>query len=228
MTASLRERWYIVAVAALLVIAGVVFLLVRNDDNPKPKPSGALPVTPQLDTGGVQLASLLAKARDHTYHATYTSTADAKVSGGMITMEIWNTKGKSRVDTTLTTPDKQVVHTASILNNGKAVVCQQPPKVGWTCSKSSTPASGDAAGLVASLQSQLRDRSIAVSTGKVGDRDAKCFKASATATAEELNVCVDNNGVLLRLASSEAMIEIAKLDTSAPSNAFDPPAAVKS
>lgn len=227
MTATLRERWYVVVAAALLVIAGVVFLVVRNDDS-TPDPSKALPVTPQLDTGGIALASLLTKARDETYHATYTSTADAKVSGGTIAMEVWNTKDKSRVNTTQTADNGQVVQTASILRGGKAVVCQKPPKAEWSCHSAPAPASGDAAGLVASLKSQLEGRSVSERVDKVGDRDARCFQISATAGAEQVDACVDQRGILLKLTSSEATIQIAKLDTATPDSAFEPPATVKS
>jgi hypothetical protein len=229
MTGALRERWYIVAAALLLVVAGVAFLVLRSDDKPKATASKTLPVTPQLDTGGVALASLLSKGRAQTYHATYTSTAQAKVSGGVIGLEVWNTKGKSRVDTSLTTPDNKVVRTASILRGKKAVVCQQPSGGSWSCENAPRPATGDPAGLIASLQSQLSGRSVVESAGKVGQRDARCFQVSASsAGAEEIQACVDSRGVLLKLSSSEARIEIAKLDASAPDSAFNPPAAVKS
>ncbi len=229
MTGALRERWYIVATAVLLVIAGVAFLVLRSDDKPKPAASKRLPITPQLDTGGIALASLLSKGRTQTYHATYTSTAQAKVSGGAIGLEVWNTKGKSRVDTTLTTPDKKIVRTASILIGKKAVVCQQPAGGSWSCEHAPRPKTGDAAGLIASLQAQLSGRSVVENAGKVGARDARCFQVSASsAGAEEIQACVDSRGVVLRLTSSEASIEIAKLDGSAPASAFDPPASVKS
>lgn len=229
MTSALRERWYIVAAAALLAIAGIAFLVLHNDDTPKAAAPKTLPVTPQLDTGGIALASLLSHSRTLTYHALYTSTADAKVSGGKIDIEIWNTKGKSRVDTTLTTPSNKVVHTASFLNGKKAVACQKPAGGNWSCQNTPRPSNGDAGGLVASLQAQLSGRSVVESAAKVAGRDARCFQVSASSSgAEELQACVDSRGVLLKLGSSEALIEIAKLDSSVPSNTFDPPASVKS
>jgi len=228
MSNSLRERWYVIVTAALLIVAGVAFLALRSDDDPKPKAATSLPVTPQLDTGGIALASLLTGVRNETYHATYKSTVDVKLSGGTIAMEIWNKDGKSRVDTTLTTPDNEVVRTASILNGKKAVVCQQPENKEWSCEDAPRPKTGDAAGLVASLQSQLSGRSVVESAGKVGTRDARCFQVAASAGAEAIEVCVDSRGVLLKLTSSEARIEIVVLDTATPDSAFDPPASVKS
>lgn len=227
-TATLRERWYIVAIAALLAVTGVVFLLVRSDDKPRPAHRSVLPAAPQLDSGGVALASLLTRSRDATYHATYTSSGDLRVSRGSVAMEMWNKDGKSRVDTTLTTSDKQVVRTASIVNGRKAVVCQKST-TDWTCSSAPTAKSGDAPGLVASLQSQLSRRAVNETPGKVGDREARCFQVAPASGAEELGVCVDpTRGILLKLSSSEAQIEIDTLDSSVPANVFDAPAAVKS
>ncbi|MEY2398771.1 MAG: hypothetical protein QOJ00_1945 [Actinomycetota bacterium] len=216
------------AVAALLAVSGVVFLLVRSDDDkPKARASRALPVTSQRDTGAVALASLLTRSRGETYHATYTSSGNLKVSGGSVTMEIWNKKGKSRVDTTLTTADRQV-HTASILTGGKAVVCQKST-ADWTCSSAPAANSGGAVGLVAALQGQLSGRAVSENAAKVDNRQARCFQVAATAGAEQLGVCVDpHRGILLKLSSSEAQIQIDKLDSSVPDNAFDPPAAAKS
>lgn len=227
MNAGIRERWYVVAVATVLVVLGVGYLVFRVTDDPEPPAAKRLPVSPQLDTGGLALATLFTDARDETYHATYTSTADPKVSGGTVALEIWSADGKSRVDTTLTTPENEVVRTASIVRGGKTVVCEQRPKAEWSCKNAPKNGSGDAAGLVASIQAQLENRSVVERAGKVGSRDARCFAVSASPTAEQLDVCVDKRGVLLRLQSSAATIELATLEDSVPGSAFDPPAAVK-
>jgi hypothetical protein len=224
----LRERWYVVAIAAVLVLAGVGYLIFRVTDDPDTPDAKRLPIAPQLDTGGLALATLLTDARDESYHATYRSTADAKVSGGTVAIEIWNTDGKSRVNTTLHTTDNEVVHTASIVRDGKTVVCEQKPKSDWECSNAPKAPVGDASGLVASIQAQLQNRSVVERAEKVGDRDARCFSVSSSPTAEPLDVCVDKKGVLLRLKSSAASIELVSLDTSTPDSAFDLPAAVKS
>jgi hypothetical protein len=216
-----------VAVAAALVVLGVGYLIFRVTDDPKTPDAKRLPVVPQLDTGGLALATLLTDARDETYHATYKSTADVTVSGGTTSLEVWNTKGKSRVNTTLTTPERTVVHTASVLRDGKTVVCQQKPESEWTCAKAPTTAAGDPSGLVASIKAQLENRSVVERPEKVGGRDGRCFAVSATPTAEALDVCVDGHGRLLRLKSAAASIELVTLDTSVPGDAFDLPAAVK-
>lgn len=229
MIAVVKERWYIVLAASVLVVLGVGYLIFRVTDDPEPPAAKRLPISPQLDTGGLALATLFTDARDETYHATYTSTADPKVSGGVVSLEIWNAKGKSRVNTTLTTTENEVVHTASIVRDGKTVVCQQKPKAEWSCENApeASTGTGDAAGLVASIQAQLENRSVVERSEKVGDRDARCFAVSASPTAEQLDVCVDKRGVLLRMRSSAATIEIATLDDSVPGSAFDPPASVK-
>jgi hypothetical protein len=221
-TDFIKQRWIAVAAAAVLVLAVIAYFVVRDDGDKKPAKSVA--VVPQLDTGGLALASLLKSGRTVTYHATYTSKSDAKVSGGTVALEMWNTKGKSRVDTTLTTPDRKVVHTASILADGKGVACRQPPGEKWSCASVPPPAEGDPAGLVESIRGKLAGRSVTQRSEKVNGDDARCFRVSAVAGAEALDVCVDRRGVILRLVSDEARIEIAKLDTSVPGSVFDPPA----
>lgn len=221
---TLRSRWVLVAAAAILVVVLVAYFMGR-DGGRKAKRQTLPKATPQLDTGGLALATLLKTARTQTYHVQYASTADKTVSGGTLSLEAWNTAGKSRVDTTLKTADGKVVHTASILVGKKAIGCQKPPAADWKCQTIATPADGDAAGLVASLTAKLSGRSVTEHADKVGGETARCFNISATASAEAIDACVNEHGVLLRVVSPDARLEMTKLDKSIPSDIFTPPAA---
>jgi hypothetical protein len=220
-----RNRTMVIAggAALLIVVVALLYLVLRDDDkkkSPPPLPSAGQ----QLDTGGVALASLLKSGRTVTYHAQYKSTADPNLSGGAVALEAWNTKGKSRADTTQRLKDGKVVHTASILTGKNAVACQQEQGKSWTCRRVPAPDEGDPAGLAASLIARLSGRSVTERADKVGDRDARCFKVAAAGAAEEVDVCVNKDGVLLRLTTAEASIEITKLDSSIPGSVFDAPA----
>jgi hypothetical protein len=78
--------------------------------------------------------------------------------------------------------------------------------------------------LVESIRGKLAGRSVTQRAEKIGDTDAQCFQVSAVAGAESLDVCVDRRGVILRLVSEEARLEVAKLDGAVPGSVFDPPA----
>jgi hypothetical protein len=222
--AARRRPAVLGAVAAAIVIAAVAYLVFHHDHHKASKRPGLPAAGPQLDTGGLALASLLKAGRTTTYHARYTSKADASVSGGTIAIEAWNTQGKSRVDTTYTTVDGKVVHTASLLIGKKATACQQAPKASWTCKVAPTPADGDPAGLTASLIARLAGRSVTEHADKVGGQPARCFQVSAAVAAEAIDICVNRAGVLQRVVSPDARIEIAKLDSSVPDGIFTPPA----
>jgi hypothetical protein len=220
-------RWLLIGGAAVVVVivVGAAYALLHHNHHKAAAKRPALPTsTAQLDTGGLALASLLTSGRNETYHARYTSTANPTVSGGTVTLEAWNTQGKSRVDTTSTTKDGKVIHTASILNAGKAFLCEQPAGGAWTCRTVAPPAEGDPIGLVASLNADLSGRAVTEHADKIVGQPARCFHISALARAEAIDACVTHQGVLLRVMSSEARIEVAKLDASVPGKEFDPPA----
>ena len=220
----LRWRPLLLVVAAAIVVAAIAYLVFHHDHHSKSKRVGLPPAGPQLDTGGLALASLLKSGRATTYHAQYTSKADATVSGGTVAIEAWNTQGKSRVDTTYTTVDGKVVHTASLLIGKKATACQQAPKASWSCKTAPTPADGDPAGLTTSLVARLAGRSVTEHADKVAKQPARCFQVGAAAAADAIDICVNHDGVLLRVVSPDARIEIAKFDTSVPGDVFTPPA----
>ena len=219
-----RRRWLILAVAAVVVLVGgtATGLYLSRDRGHRPKPLVLPSVSPQLDSGGLQLASLLTAGRQRTFHVHYTSTSDPKVSGGGITFEWWNTNTRSRIDTTVVAPDGTQARTASIANGEQSVACQQPAGAGWTCRKVPPPPQGDPAGLVASLTAQLSGRSVTEHADKVGGRPARCFHV--TGGTEPIDACTSTDGVLLRIASAEAGFEATDLDSNVPSKAFDPPA----
>ena len=213
----------VAAIAAVVVVGALLVFFVSRGDNNKKKPPKLPAAKVQLDTGGVALASLLRSARDVTYHAKYTASSSDPAAGGTTSLEAWNTKGRSRVDTTLKTPDGQVVRTASILDHGKAQTCSQPPKQKWACQKVDKLPEGDAAGLAASIDAKLEGRSVTERADKVHNIDARCFQLSAVAAAEALDVCVNSDGVLLRLKTANSSIELADLDKAVPDSAFDAP-----
>lgn len=214
-------RWWPAAAAVLaLVVAVPLVVILLEDDQPErlelPLPSAGGFSGP----GGSELATLLVKGRDRTFHATYALTAGETRQ----TLEWWNDEGKVRQDT-VTAGDGGEVRTASLkLSDKEAVVCRQDPAQPWTCEKVAVPVSGDPRGLLANLQAQLSGRPVTVRSDKVNGRDARCFSVAASAGSEAVELCSDPDGIPLRLASPEATLELTALDDSVPENIFTPPA----
>jgi hypothetical protein len=217
------------AVAAVVVAGGITAWVLAGDDDdaPTPQPTPTLVTGHGLDTGGEALATLLADARNHTFHARYAVRGNAKLLGGALELEWWNTAGHSRIDTIRTT-DGSVTHTASIVNGDGAdsgINCQQLDEGPWSCRNVEVPAPGDPNGIIATLTAQLSGRSVLERAGEVDGRPARCFRV--TGGTDPLDVCTNADGVLLRNATPEVAYVITDLDQDVPDSIFDPPAPVK-
>jgi hypothetical protein len=222
-----RRAWSIVAGAAVLAGAVVAVILVTtggDDDTANPQPTPTLVTGPGLDTGGIALATLLAGAREHTFHAKYAVRGSTEKLGGTLELEWWNTADRSRIDTTRTTGDS-VEHTASFVLGSTGYGCEQIDSGPWSCHPIQVPAEGDPNGMISTLTAQLSGRQVSERPGKVNGISARCFHVSGP--GEPLDVCTDADGVLLRNATSEVAYEITDLNDDVPDSIFDPPAPVK-
>jgi len=223
---SSRRSWSILAGAVVLaaVVIAVILVTGGDDDAATPTPTQTLVTGPGLDTGGIALATLLTGAPQHTFHATYAVRGSQAALGGTLELEWWNTPGKSRIDTTRTTEDG-VVRTASIVLGTDGIGCEQLDGASWTCHPVDVPAAGDPNGMISTLKAQLSGRSVSEHRGKVDGIAARCFQVSGP--GEQLDVCTNKDGVLLRNASPEVAYVITDLDEDVPDSIFDPPAPVK-
>lgn len=214
-------RWWPAAAAVLALVVAVPLVVILLEDDPPERVELPLPSAGGFSgPGGSELASLLVKGRDRTFHATYALT----VGEIRQTLEWWNDEGRVRQDT-VSAGDGGDVRTASLkLNDKEAVVCRQEPARPWTCEKVAVPVSGDPRGLLANLQAQLSGRPVTVRTDQVNGRDARCFSVAASPGSEAVELCSDPDGIPLRLASPEAKLELTALDDSVPKNIFTPPA----
>jgi hypothetical protein len=170
------------------------------------------------------LATLLAGARDHTFHAKYAVRGSAEMLGGTLELEWWNTAGSSRIDTTRTTSDS-VEHTASFVLEGKGYGCEQIDSGPWSCHPIEVPGDGDPNGMISTLTAQLSGRTVSEHRAKVDGISARCFRIGGP--GEPLDVCTDADGVLLRNATSEVAYEITDLDDEVPDSIFELPAPAK-
>lgn len=220
------RRSTIVAAAALVIAAIVVTVILLNRNDGKKTPSTApQPTAGQILGGaGEQLATLLTNSRDHTFHARYAVRGDAKLLGGKLSLEWWNKKGHSRIDTTRTT-DLQSAKTASFVNGTEGASCQQINSGGWSCHSIQVPAPGDPNGMIATLTAELSGRPITEHAGKVKGHDALCFHVAGG--TEPIDVCTTPEGVLLRNSSKNVTYEVVSLDTDVSDSDFKPPAKVQ-
>jgi hypothetical protein len=223
-TGRRRVRRSTLFASVALAIAGVVALIVvLNRGGDDKVPSTLVPPSPGqvLDASGAQLATLLTSARDHTFHARYTVRGDAKLLGGTLGLEWWNTKGHSRIDTTRAQSGK-TIKTASFVNGTDGASCQKVDSGAWSCRRIEVPGLGDPNGMIATLTAELSGRPITERAGKVQGHDALCFHVSGG--TEPIDVCTNADGVLLRNASAKVTYEADSLDSDVPDSIFTTPA----
>jgi hypothetical protein len=215
-----------IGVAAAVIAAGVIAVVLTTDDDAgkgTPNASPTLVTGRGLDTGGEQLATLLAGAHNHTFHAHYAVRGSSKLLGGTLELEWWNTEGHSRIDTTRTTGGS-VTRTTTIVNGAEGVGCQQLGAKDWTCHSIDVPAPGDPNGMVSTLTMQLSGRPVTERAGKIDGRSARCFHVGGA--DEPIDVCTNSDGVLLRNATPHVAYVITALDDNVPASVFNPPARV--
>jgi hypothetical protein len=214
----------IIALLAAVAVASVIAFVPWNGGDGKPKPLPTPTVGNLLDANGTALASLLANARKHTFHARYNVQGDANVIGGTLVLEWWNTPEHSRIDTTRTQKGGDV-KTASIVNGDTGASCQKDGSKAWTCKKIDVPAPGDPGGIVANLTGQLSGRSVSEHAEKVNGHQGLCFHVAGG--TEPIDVCTTSDGILLRNASPTTKFEISSLDDKVPGSIFKAPATVQ-
>ncbi|MDT4918593.1 MAG: hypothetical protein QOH89_3293 [Pseudonocardiales bacterium] len=222
-----RGTWVKLGVAAVIVAGAVtaVLLATGGDDSPAPTPTPTFVTGPGLDSGGINLATLLTNARNHTFHAHYTVRGNPKLLGGTLELEWWNTPGHSRIDTTRTTGGGDVVKTASIIDGDTGIGCEKDGAAAWTCHPVEVTAPGDPSGMISTLKGQLSGRTVAEHAGKVTGISARCFHVGGGA-GDPLDVCTNSDGVMLRNATADVAYQITSLDDNVPDSVFDPPATV--
>ena len=220
-------RRSLISVAVLLVVTIVAATLVRaggpdgDGGKPSPTPTSSAPD----DDPGAELVAALKRGRALTYNAAYTvQSNDPEVAGGSLTIELWRKPPKVRQDTDNQADAKQA-RTAAIKSE-KLIRCAQPAGGPWSCEMAAESETSDFDNLVDRVEAEVAVSKVTKSSEKVNGRDANCYVLKAHG-GDVTQVCVDADGIPLRIASSDSRIEIARMSRAVNDNVFAPPAPVR-
>ncbi len=173
-----------------------------------------------LNPEAAELYDLVTSFGELTIHATYQVEVAARPDSST-TIEIWQKDGKVRQEATV--EGGAGSGKVAMLDLGdRVVLCQEPPGGTYTCglvSESETTAFDE---LRSSLVEGLAGQDVEVREGTIDGRDVRCFGIAAASTSNE--VCVTDEGVLVRISSPEGTFKLLDVETEVDDAVFTPPA----
>ena len=217
-------------VTALIVLAAIGGALIavlamavfgRDEDKPGAK---ALPsAAPALTGAAAELASLVARGHDGTYHASY------RVAGndtrGSVEIEVWR-KGKLvRQEERITSESRSVV-TAAYQLEDRTVLCTRTDEGGgWQCGPGAAVASDGTDPVLGAIVSQLGGVDVReTERERIGGREARCFSLRESKTAAGSEICLTDRGIPLLLRTGDAKLELVEFNTTVGDEDLKPPA----
>lgn len=222
------NRRPLIAVAVTVVVAVLAATLVRaaGPDQSASSTTSTTAATADRPSAGDDLVALLTRARDLTYNAAYSvKSSDPEVAGGNLTVEVWRSPPRVRQDSDNQVDGRQA-RTAAI-KDGKIIRCEQPAGGAWKCAPAPASEAGDFDNLVDRVAAEVKISTVTETEATVNGRKARCFDLSSK-RGDVTQVCVDADGVPVRVASADATLEITRLSRSVNARVFDPPAPVAS
>lgn len=215
--AATRRRksaiWLVLAVLAVIA-AAVVFavILIGNDGDDGERDATRPPLDDafSLDPDRQALLALLQSARGRTAHAVYEQSNGART-------EVWRMGERTRTETVVENPDGGVERMVSIHGPTIDVLCQQTNGGSWTCEPSEPQATFEQA-----VAEELALRDVQTAAGStIARREARCFTLSGEGDSTE--VCVDDDGLIVRIASDATSMELLSSDVDVTDDDFTPP-----
>ena len=207
----------------VLVLAGVGVLawVSRGEERSggAPPPSRAASGGADLDAGGQELVSLLAEARNRTYHARYEGRApDGEARS--LTIELWR-KGPLLRQEAETADQAGRSRSALFQVPSGVVTCRRSGDGPWRCDRGAGGAQPPDL-LLGRFAGELEGRDVTARDDQVGGRSVRCFVAAGG--GEDTEVCATRNGVLVRVSSAGARLELVELTEAVDDAVFVPPA----
>lgn len=230
------RRNQLFALLTIVVVAvGAVFLFVGNDDDDDDPAATELPSSPSLpppvrgevNAAGEELLLLLDRAEEGRYHAQYEVEGDPAVIGGEMTLELWRDGGRSRRDTHIVSSDGSADTTTIVDADGGVATCNRVDGADWTCFEPEpTGEDGDDAtadgDVIGSVRDQLAGTDVQARDDEIDGREVRCFQFPTDEGPGD--ICVDVDGVVVRLASGETAMVLTDLDDDVPGDVFEAPA----
>jgi hypothetical protein len=215
---SLARGAAVLLLVGLGVAIGAVFLGDDDQAAPSPLPSGELNVSAEA----TELAALVRKGQDLTYHAVYESTG-ALPSGGSLRIELWRKDGLVRQEQIVRAEGK-TLHSAGFRLPNETILCMRQDSNPWSCSPTGGPTPGATPQpdpLLGEVTAELAGKDVKASDEEVDGRRARCFAISATGESAEL--CVTNEGVPVAIRTGKSKLELVDLSLEVDDDVFDPP-----
>jgi hypothetical protein len=207
-------------VVAVAVIVLVTILLSQDGDGPSQEAAGPnTSARPNLTGAAEELTRLLEAGTKLAFDGRYTVSSNGPAGA----LRLWSRPPMLRVDTE-SGSGAQLRRSAQFSLPSGAVACTRQGDGPWTCK--SQPSLPIRSGLVPeAFVTQLARSSVEARSGRVGDRDARCFALSGN--AGQADVCVTPEGIPLRFQVLSTRVELVQLDRSPPPpDVFQPPAPV--
>ena len=210
----------LVALVGGIVAVALVVVLGGDDGDGRGARTGELlepPVRVQPERD--EALALIRRGLEGTYHARYEATGDPGALPGSV--EVWRKGGWTRTDMRYEA-EGAVQLSASIrrpVEAGGPVACRREGDGPWSCERVDAPHSD----LLDEAATDLAGEEIEASDAQVGGRAARCFSVVGN---EPMALCLDRDGVLLRLTAGPGVLELASLDTAVDQSVFQPPAPV--
>lgn len=223
----------IVAAAAVAAAAVAVWFFGTRDDGggsahdvPTNETVATAPTatTLPLDDAGSELADLLARSRDATFHATYEATKPATTEGGVAeryTVDLFRDAGRTRQDTATALSGGDYL-TSGILRDGVSIVCAKQGTADWVCSQNEVDDESVADGIFGQIVDQLGGVEVTATDETIDGREVRCFSYE---TAEGPgSMCLTGEGIPVRILGGDTELVLTELTDDVPDDAFEPPA----
>ncbi len=206
---------------AALIGLGIALLFVFNsdsDDSGGPSPTAALSRT----ADGKALESVVEKGQDLTYHARY-RVGGAQPTGGSIEVQLWRKGDRIRLDQELRSAGR-TVRTAGFRLEDRMINCVREGEDPWRCTQIDPSQLGggnsSADPLIGGLVAELSTTDMTITSEEVAGEKVRCFKNEDSTR----QVCLTDEGIAVRIGTSEARLELVKIEREVDDKTFDLPA----
>lgn len=174
-----------------------------------------------LSAEAQELLALIDRGRGSTYHARYTIRSSSLSEGAAVAdLEVWRSGQRIRQDTTF--EDASGFTRASAFGDQTGTItCRQRTGEEWDCQPESPEPHDPTDDFVQGVLELLADATVTVTDATVGPFAGRCFVLQSAQRAE---VCIDTNGVPLRIDAGGSTYEASVVDAIVTDADFVPPA----
>jgi hypothetical protein len=203
----------LVVIMLIGITAGALGSAMRDNSTTTTTAESAEP-----SAGAKELADLLDKRDDATYHARYQGSSP---DTGSIVLETWQEPPLSRLNSEVQSQG-QVVQASTLVLASSEVHCARSGEEPWRCQETAIT-DPSAADPLAEMRSRLDQASVTASDAQVGGVAVRCFRFAIDGTTDELCLRADT-GIPVSVTSGDSRLDLVEVQDAVDPTAFDPPA----